>query len=209
MSSTSSSSSPSSSSSQMMAPCRSSEDTAAEPVPGDDPGRGHGVTPCCHQLLDPRLALMASLLLSRMRGRDLLTAHGSPACRRLVTGLRQARDLVRSGNQRVLAVFIAYDINENAVKRRCPAREAQLLMTAALEAKTPVSFALGRREMGAALGESHVVSAVAVLDADGDEVLFQNVMQLSVQLCTGFVHTIEQLLRTNEIMCSLVNCVSS
>lgn len=164
------------------------------------------VTPCCKQLLDPQLALMASMLLSRMRGRDLLE-NRKAGSRRLVCGLREVKDVIQSGIP-VLAVFIAYDIGENIMKRRCPARDAGLIMDAALDAGVPVSFALSRRDTGDALGHPHLISAVAVLSACGEEALFGAVMQLSVKLCSDFVDTLGNIL-TNNLLCGLVNCVSS
>jgi ribosomal protein L7Ae-like RNA K-turn-binding protein len=171
-------------------------------------GGGHGgVTPCCKQLLDPRLALMASVLLSHLRGRDLMEHRHGPR-RRVVSGLREVRELLKAGKQPVLAVFIAYDISENPVKHRCPAREAEMIMTSALAACTPVSFALSRRDMGCALGHPHAVSVTAVLGAEGEERLFGEVMTLSVDLCAAFVTEVHGLV-TNNIVRSLVNCVTS
>jgi ribosomal protein L7Ae-like RNA K-turn-binding protein len=185
----------------------SSGGAGADAGPRRSHGGKGGVTPCCKQMLDPCLALMASVLLSHLRGRDLLD-HRQGKHRRVVSGLREVRDLLRSGKHQVLAVFIAYDIQENPAKHRCPAREAENIMAAALGSGAPVSFALSRRDMGGALGESHLVSVTAVLDASGEEVLFSNVMTLSVDLCAAFVNEVHGLV-TNDIVCSLMNCVSS
>lgn len=161
-----------------------------------------GVTPCCKQLLDPRLALMASVLLSHLRGRDLMEHRQGPV-RRVVSGLREVSQLLRTTKQPVLAVFIAYDIAEKGPagsRLGCPARQAEMVMTAALQASAPVSFALSRQDMGSALGhQRRKVSATAVLDATGEEVLFSNVMSLSVDLCVDFVNQVGALTTNNLV----------
>jgi hypothetical protein len=115
-----------------------------------------GLTPCCDQIVDARLAMTAYLCIAKVA--DAAATGGDV---RFVVGLRSSMDALHSAR----VVFLPYDLRR--AKLTDPAR---VLASKARKLGVPVVYALGRQYMAHAarlpLPECY---AIAVTNADGAE----------------------------------------
>ncbi len=147
------------------------------------------ITPGCRHLLDPQLALLTSVLLSRLRVKDMHARHCE---QRLFTGTYDVKNLLLMHPEAIRVIFISYDMG---LDKKPLADRALMIQHLATRSGVPVVYALRGRDMALATGLHHDISAIAVLNTDGEEELLGAVLQRASSMCTAFVETLETLRR--------------
>jgi len=131
------------------------------------------------QVIDPDLneasvALLQDLTRFQQRLKEV-DPHKAAMKKRYFCGLREVLKAARRG--KLKAVLIATNIDKIEAEGGLD-DQVQAVVDAARTSSIPVVFALNRNKLGKAIGTSHKISCVGIINYDGAHVHFKNMLKL-------------------------------